>query len=271
MNRSSFTSHRPAVFTAAIVATGLALVGCGPKSSSSSSSGSTSGSTASGKATASASNSGTSGSGLAADSTLFPATVGNTWVYDEDLGLGTAQTGTSTNRIVAVVPTAGGEQVTMSTSEDLPTVNTTSKPAIETLIFHSDGSISLPLTQLGSTSVTIKSGSIVWPSAAELESGQAHSDTLVMTIDEAGHDTTVTADVVTKGAGPASVTVPAGTYQTTLIDETMTEHFDGIAVNVEIQNWDASGVGPVKTAVISTADGKTSTVSSTELKSFTKG
>jgi hypothetical protein len=40
---------------------------------------------------------------------------------------------------------------------------------------------------------------------------------------------------------------------------------------MEIQNWDADGVGPVKSDVISTADGKTTTVSTEELKSFTKG
>ncbi len=47
----------------------------------------------------------------------------------------------------------------------------------------------------------------------------------------------MTANVVVKGAGSATVTVPAGTYQTTLIDETPTEHFDGVALDMEIQNW----------------------------------
>jgi hypothetical protein len=77
--------------------------------------------------------------------------------------------------------------------------------------------------------------------------------------------------VVVKGAGSATVTVPAGTYRTTLIEETLTEHFAGVALDMKIQGWDANGVGPVKTDVISTAGGKTTTVSTEELKSFTKG
>lgn len=265
MNRSGFRS--PAV-SAAAVAAALAVAGCGPHSSSSSTSQADSG--ASGKATASASaGSGTTSGGLASASALFPAAVGNTWVYDETLAAGSG-TGTGTNRITAVTPTSGGEQVTMSVASQLPGLPAT-KPVAVNLVFHSDGSISYPLAQLGSTQVTIKSGSIVWPSAAQLSSGQPYTDTLVMSVTEAGHLTTVTANVVVKGAGSATVTVPAGTYHATLINETLTEHFQGVAVDMEIQNWDAAGVGPVKSDVISTADGKTTTVSTEELKSFTKG
>ena len=271
MNRSSFptiTSRRPAVFAAAIAVAGLVLTAC--SSGSSSSTTSSSGSVASGKATASASSaSGTSGSGLATGSSLFPAAVGNTWVYDETLT--SAGKGTVTNRITGVAPIAGGERVTMSNSDSLAGVGTATAPSTITLIYHSDGSISLPLTQLGSTAVKVKSGSVVWPSAAVLASGQPHTDTLVITAAMAGQTITITAHVVVRGAGSATVTVPAGTYQTTLIDENLTSHFQGVTLNTEIQNWDANGVGPVKTAVVTTAGGKTTTVSTQELKSFTKG
>jgi hypothetical protein len=234
------------------------------------SSGATSASSAaSGKASAAASsNSGTSLGGLAAGSTLFPAAVGNTWVYVESLS---ADKGTSANRILSVAPTAGGQKVIMGSSTDIPGITTDSKPITETLIFHSDGSISLPLTQLGSSAITIKSGGVVWPSAADVSSGQPKTSTIVMSLKEAGQTTTVTAHVVVQGGGSATVTVPAGTYQTTLINETISEKFGGIAVKMEIQNWDASGVGPVKSDVISTAGGHTTTISKQELKSFTKG
>jgi hypothetical protein len=270
MSRSNFMSYRPAVLAAAIAAAGLAVAGCGPHSTASSAGTSSSSPASAGKATASASAaSGTSNSGLASAYTIFPAAVGNTWVYDETLATGSG-TGTGTNRITAVTPVAGGEQVTMTVQSQLPELPA-SKPATVDLIFHSDGSISYPLAQLGSTAVTIKSGSIIWPSSAQLASGQPYTDKLVMSITENGQPTTVTANVVVKGAGSATVTVPAGTYQTTLIDETLSEQFDGIAVDMQIQNWDASGVGPVKTAVTSTADGKSTIVSTEELKSFTKG
>jgi hypothetical protein len=97
------------------------------------------------------------------------------------------------------------------------------------------------------------------------------TSTIVMSLKEAGQTTTVTANVVVQGAGSATVTVPAGTYQTTLINETINEKFGGIALKLEIQNWDAKGVGPVKSDVISTAGGHSTMVSTQELKSFTKG
>src|SRR3984885_7468087 len=169
MSRSSVMPCRPAVLAAAFAAAGLAVAGCGPHSTASSAGTSSSSPAAAGEAAASASAaSGTSNSGLAGAYTIFPAAVGNTWVYDETLAAGSG-TGTGTNRITAVTPTSGGEQVTMSVASQLPGLPAT-KPVAVNLVFHSDGSISYPLAQLGSTQVTIKSGSIVWPSAAQLSS-----------------------------------------------------------------------------------------------------
>jgi hypothetical protein len=270
MNRSSFagfTTRKPAVFAATIAAAGLALAACG--GSSGYGAATTSSSAATGKAAASASsNSGTSGNGTVAGSALFPLAVGNTWVYDVTLSAGK---GTATDRITAVTPISGGQQATMTHSADFPGLTSVSKTTTETVIFHSDGSISIPMTEAGSTAVTIKSGSIIWPSAADLASGQSRTNKLVMTAAAAGQSATITADVVAKGAGSATVTVPAGTYQTTIIDQTITAHFDGITIDMRIQTWDASGVGPVKSEVNSTIGGKTTTVSVEELKSFTKG
>jgi hypothetical protein len=120
MSRSSFMPYRPAVLAAAIAAAGLAVAGCGPHVTVNSAGTPSSSPAAAGKATASASAaSGTSNSGLAGAYTIFPAAVGNTWVYDETLATGSG-TGTGTNRITAVTPVAGGEQVTM-TSSSTPT------------------------------------------------------------------------------------------------------------------------------------------------------
>jgi hypothetical protein len=261
---ASFMTRKPAVFAAAIAAAGLALAACGPNSTSGTSSSSSPKSAAAGQASTS-SNSGTSGNGTATGSALFPMTVGNTWVYNVTLS---AEKGTATDRITAVTPISGGQQATMTHSDDFLGL---SKTTTDTIIFHSDGSISIPMTQAGSTAVTIKSGSILWPSAADLASGQSRANKIVMTATTAGHSVTITADVVAKGAGSATVTVPAGTYQATVIDQTIAEHFEGIAIDMQIQTWDASGVGPVKSEVNSTIGGKTTTVSVEELKSFTKG
>jgi hypothetical protein len=64
----------------------------------------------------------------------------------------------------------------------------------------------------------------------------------------------------------ATVTVPAGTYQATVVDDTLAEKFMGVSVSIRIRTWMAKGVDPVKSQV--TTNG--TVVSSEELKSFTK-
>ena len=58
------------------------------------------------------------------------------------------------------------------------------------------------------------------------------------------------AHVTVQGAGTQSVTVPAGTYNATVVNMTMSETIHGFAVSSEVRTWLATGVGPVKTEVI---------------------
>ena len=202
------------------------------------------------------------GSGAAA---FFPLAVGNKWVYVDKLS---GEQGTVRNQVISVTPVAGGSKVIMKDQDDLggaaPSTTTSA------LIVHSDGSISVPMTTMGD-SFKIKSGSVIWPSAAQLASGQPHHDTLVMTMTMAGQTSTITAHVVVKGEGTQTVTVPAGTYQATVIDEVMSEKFSGVAIDMNIRTWVANGVGPVKTELTTNAAGKSAIVNDQELKSFTKG
>ena len=277
MNRSGFTARPPAAAVlAAAAASGLVLAGCGNSSSATTASASSSASgqpVASGSASAGTTSNGSSsnasnsnGGGTAtAGTALFPLAVGNTWVYEEKLS---GDSGMVSNKVTSVTPAADGNKVAMKVKDDLLGVHT---GTTSIFIIHNDGSISVPLTQVGSTSVTVKSGSIIWPSSAQLASGQPHHDTLVISIKEDGHSSTVTAHVVVKGEGTQTVRVPAGTYQATLIDETMNEKFSGISVGLDIRTWVASGVGPVKSEVSSDAAGRSTIASLQELKSFTKG
>jgi hypothetical protein len=271
MNRSGFTTRTPAAaMLAAAAASGLVLAGCGNSSTATTASASSSASgqpAASGSSSAGTSNGASSnGSGTAtAGTALFPLAVGNTWVYQEKLS---GDSGTVTNKVISVSPAADGNKVAMKVRDDLLGVHTGSTSVF---IVHSDGSISVPVAQVGSTSVTVKSGSIIWPSLAQLESGQPHHDTLVISIKEDGHASTVTAHVVVKGEGTQTVRVPAGTYQATLINETMDEKFSGINVGLDIRTWVANGVGPVKSEVSSNAAGRSTIASVQVLKSFTKG
>ncbi len=259
------THARPLL--AAAAATGLALAGCGSPSSSGAAGSGGGASQPAASSGASSAASSAAASGTVTAPAIFPIAVGDTWVYQEKL---TAIKGTVTNQVASVTPGAGGERVIMKSRNDLSGIPHTATSS--TFIVHPDGSISVPLTQVGSTAITVKSGSIVWPGANQLASGQPYPSTLVVSINEGGHTLTEQAHIVVRGAGTQTVHVPAGMYQATVINETMTVKVMGFAVGMDIRTWLASGVGPVKSEV-STKQGPLSSGIASEqvLKSFTKG
>lgn len=240
---------RPAGAVAAIaIAAGLILAGCGGSNGPAASSGS-SGSGSASAASTSSSSSASSGSGgstsvVSAATVPFPVGVGDTWTYKTTYGK-------TVNKITAVTSASGGQQVTMSSA--ITSLGNTSNDTAYYVI-HSDGSISLPFSQFDTnssgTSVKLISGSIFWPPAAELASGKAYHDTLRIDFIESGVKQKVDAHVTVQGAGTQSVTVPAGTYNATVVNMTMSETIHGFAVSSEVRTWLATGVGPVKTEVI---------------------
>jgi len=243
----------------ALAAAGLVLAGCHtPGSSPPSGNGSSSPTPNPGTSTPS--------SNAGGGTTLFPYAVGDTWVYVETLG---TDHGTTTNKVTAVEPVADGHRVTFSTVANVAGLPST--PTTLTYIFHPDGSITVPFAQLGNGSVTLKSGSIVWPPTAVIDSGKPTRSTLVVQIKTAGLSSTVHADVTVKGGGPQSVTVPAGTYNATVVDETIAEKVEGISVTTTVRTWLAPGVGPVKTEVLASSLGASRSTVTDELKSFNKG
>lgn len=258
MTRYDSTARRAAGAAALVVTAGLAVAGC---KSSVSATGTPAPATSSAAATSPAAS--TSSPAAAQASTFFPVGVDNTWVYTTEVA-GKA-TNDITNKMIAVAPVAGGQQVTMSV------VAGTAAPTTVTYIFHSDGSITVPVTQFGSGTVKLTSGNVIWPSQAQLATGQAQSSTLVFTVTLAGTVTHETAHVTVKGAGTQTVTVPAGTYQAQVIDETFSETAAGVPVNFTLQTWVATGVGPVKSALGSTSVTGSVPTTVEELKSFTAG
>jgi hypothetical protein len=264
---------RRAVTMAALLAiTGLTLAGCKGSSSASGSSGSTASAGTTSSASPAATSGGGQGSGsggsagggsgtsLAAD---FPLAVGNTWVYETKVG--DLSHGTTINKVTSVVPVAGGHRVRMEVIDHLG-VGTVA-PTSLTYIFHSDGSITVPFGEFSTEKVRLISGGIVWPTTAQIASGQPLHSTLVFATSIVGHQLRVAAHVLVKGAGTQSVTVPAGTYRAQVIEETMSEKVEGIRVTTRIRTWVAPGVGPVKDEVLSS-----SAIPSTVevLKSFTR-
>jgi hypothetical protein len=247
----------------AFAAAGLILAGCG---SSPGSAAGSAGSSPSGSASKSAAGSGSTASpaqnsaGTTASLANYPIAVGDTWMYQNSLG------GTVTNKMTAVTPVSGGQQVT-----EVNTIDLTGSPSTtrNTYIFHSDGSITYPSTGFGSD-VSIQGG-IDWPPPAALASEQPYKSTLHITLNESGQRLSETAHITVRGAGTATVTVPAGTYQATIVDMTMSVTVKGFPVSTEVRTWLANGVGPVQSEVVSTALSTTRLVDQQKLESFTKG
>jgi hypothetical protein len=239
-----------AATAAAVLAAGLALAGCASAASSS----------PGGSAAAAATPAGTSAS------VPFPVAVGNTWTYRIATG---SESGTTVNKMTAVTPVAAGQQVTMVTTDHVGTVNGSAR---ETYLFHADGSIGYPLGSFSPGSgVTVTSNGVVWPPASVIASGKPSQSTLNISIKAAGQAFSTTAHVTVQGAGTATVTVPAGTYQTTVVLVTERLEIVGITASIQVKTWLAPDVGPVMELVNTNEGSATSVVADEELLSFTKG
>jgi hypothetical protein len=254
---------------AVAIAASLVLAGCGGSSGSSGSlanGSSSSPASSSTKPASSGSSSSPAGSSVVTASTLpFPVGVGDTWTYKTTFGQ-------TVNKMTAVTPVAGGQQVTMATRV---TVSGTTTSSTGYYVVHSDGEISLPFSQFdtssSSASVKLISGGVFWPSAAQLAAGQTAHSTLRIQFSAGGIKQKVDAHITVKGAGTQTVSVPAGTYHATVVNMTMSETVEGIAVSTQVRTWLASGVGPVQSEVILDENGADHVTVKDQLVSFKAG
>ena len=252
------------------VLAGLVLTGCSTSKSGSSGGSSPSGGTGSPSAGSSSSGSSGSTSVVSSGSVPFPIAVGNTWTYKDTTSV---SVGTSVDKIASVTPVSGGQQVLMDSTITVAGVTTHGSGYF---VFHPDGSITYPFSQFNSSSaqakVSLLSGNIIWPPAAQIASGQASNSTLKIQVTVSGHTEVVTSHITVKGGGTQSVTVPAGTYSATVIHMTESETVLGFALTSQITTWLATGVGPVKTEVTVSEGGSPAAVTANnQLTSFTKG
>jgi hypothetical protein len=202
----------------------------------------------------------TSQSFVQADSIPFPVAVGNTWVYRTTVG---DQTGRTTNSIVSAGPGAAGYEVTMSSTTDVAGTATAAQPVY---LFYPDGTIGYPVPPINGVSVA--GGSIRWPDAAGLASGQAYHSVLRILDSQTGQY--VNANVTVQGAGTTSVSVPKGTYQASVVDTTIAAKVGSYLTTVELTTWIAQGIGPVKTVERIMVAGQTDLTVTNELLSFTQ-
>jgi len=191
-----------------------------------------------------------------ANSIPFPVAVGNTWVYQTQVG---GATGKTTNRIVAAGPGSAGYLVQVSSATN---VAGASNAGTDGYTFYPDGTIGYPAPSVNGVSVT--GGGIRWPNAAALASGRAYRSTLKLQIGTSG--ATEDAGVNVYGAGTETVTVPAGTYQASVVVTTITAKGETIIVTT----WIAPGVGTVKTQVQISGAGAAGATTTEELLSFLK-
>ncbi|HEU5386417.1 MAG TPA: hypothetical protein VFV73_10985 [Streptosporangiaceae bacterium] len=191
-----------------------------------------------------------------ANSIPFPVRVGNTWVYQTKIG---GASGRTINRIVATGPGSAGYLVTMSSATN---VTGASSSGTAGYTFYPDGTVGYPAPAINGVSVT--GGGIRWPDAAALASGRAYHSTLKIQVGSSGQ--TQDAGVNVYGAGTETVTVPAGTYQASVVETTITAKGETIVVTT----WIAQGVGTVKTQIQVNGAGAAGLTTTEELVSFTK-
>ncbi len=241
----------------------IALAGCGSAASTAAAGGSPAASTSSTasattSAEATASPSGAASTGASAP---FPVAVGNIWIYQAVTSINNAHS-TDTKKVLAVTPTSGGREVTMS-----DTVIPGSSSVTQKYLFYDNGQIGFPISQ--SHGVTLVSGNgIVWPNAADLAAGKATHSTSKIKLTSGQYET---ADVTVQGGGTQSVTVPAGTYQATLVNMTIVTHVGSFISTITVKEWTAPGTGPVKSEEVIKAAGQSQVTSTEALLSFKKG
>jgi hypothetical protein len=269
-------SKHLAAWTVLAGAAGMVLAGCGASGTAGTpqvSMGVGKAASASGRAAASASGSAqgtgsgsdvTSNSYAAPSSIPFPVTVGDTWVY-QTTGNVNGERGLTTEKIVSAGPTSAGYQVTMSETVDVGGSVITAQPVYE---FYPSGQVSYPVTDANGVSVT---GGVPWPDAAGLASGQAYHSVVRIRVSQAGASEDQNANVAVQGAGTAGVTVPAGSYQATVVNMTITTQVGSYTTSVDVKTWLAPGTGPVKSEVLTRAGGKTKLTTTNVLLTFTKG
>jgi hypothetical protein len=179
--------------------------------------------------------------------------IGNTWVYQTKAG---GATGRTTNRIVAAGPGSAGYLVTMSSATSVAGAGSDGTSGYT---FYPDGTIGYPAPSVSGVAVT--GGGIRWPNAAALASGHAYHSTLQLQAGGAQQ----TAGVNVYGAGTETVTVPAGTYQASVVVTTITAKGE----TIEVTTWIVQGIGTVKTEIQVHGAG-TAGLTTSELLSFTK-
>ncbi|MBU1587858.1 MAG: hypothetical protein KKH51_07915 [Actinobacteria bacterium] len=206
------------------------------------------------------------------ESIYYPVAEGNTWVYSIDYGTGS--TVTDTEVMTKVVTEGDGVRATI---ERTFVWDDGSQPDVVSTVdylFGADGSVQVPFQSIPSAggTVTVESGTMLWPTTAQFEAGTPTTGSLTATVDTSDQSIAETIDFTITGAGAEDVTVPAGTYSARKLVQNLVISLPDLGVSglsIDAVTWLADGVGPVRTEVPDTLGGGTTIVQ--VLLSFTPG
>ena len=206
-------------------------------------------------------------------SIYYPVAEGNTWVYSIDYGTGS--TVTDTEVMTKVVPDGDGGRVTIERTFVWDDGSQPDVVSTVDYVFAADGSLTVPFQSIpsaGGSTVTVQSGTMVWPTSAEFEAGTPKTGTIQATVETSGQTIAETVDFTISGAGTEDVTVPAGSYTARKLSPALVISLPDLGVSgltVNATTWLAEGVGPVRTEVPDTMGSGATIVQ--VLKSFTPG
>ena len=184
-------------------------------------------------------------------SSYYPVAEGNTWEFSMQLPdpLGTV---TETETMTEVVR-VDDDTVRATIERTFHYENGSTDDVTDSVdyVFHSDGSLEVPYQSLPDTSgavVTVKSGTMVWPTDEEFEAGTEKTGTIEASAN--GIDQTV--DFAIAGGGVESVTVPAGTFDARLLEQKLEISIPEFSIDglpIAAKSWLAPGTGLVKTEI----------------------
>lgn len=210
--------------------------------------------------------------GVSIASAYYPVAQGNTWVYSIDYGSGV--TVTDTEVMTKVVAEGDGVRATIERTFVWDDGSQPDVVSTVDYVFHPDGSLEVPFQSIPSAggTVTVESGSLVWPTSAAFADGTPQTGTITATVDSNGQMIKETIDFTITGQGSEPVTVPAGSYTALKLAQNLVISLPDLGVSgltVDAVTWLADGVGPVRTEVPDTLGSGTTIVQ--VLLSFTPG
>jgi len=204
----------------------------------------------------------------ASASVPFPVAVGDTWTYTVE-NAGQPLPSVLVKKITGITPVPGGQRVSLAITYSVYGIP---KTIHQDYLFGTDGSISFPPGPITSLMSPANVGKVMVPPLSVVNSGRLVTWTMKMPpLELAGRKITGDVRVTVQGGGTASVTVPAGTYQVTVVSMTVTTTSSWVKKPIVMgqRMWFAPHVGEVGEELIDARSDAGQVLETEKLQSFT--